>query len=92
MLDFPIAPPISIKAMPKPRRLECINDARAFVDEALAERRAAPWREMQVRLDGIKTPEEAIDAAAALRELLMIEGLLASSAASRKRSPIARRR
>jgi len=69
--------------VPKPRRLETISDARAYVDQALAERRAAPWRTMQAQLDAIKTPEQATDAVAALRELLRIEGLLASSTAGR---------
>jgi hypothetical protein len=78
MLDFPIAPPIRVKDSPQERRLDTLNDARAFVDDALALRRSAPWRELQRRLDDAKTEEEAIEAIGALRELLTIEGLLAA--------------
>jgi len=82
MLDFPIAPPIRVKDSPRERRLDTFNDARAFVDDALALRRSAPWRQLQMRLDDAKTEEEAIEAIGALRELLTIEGLLVSPARS----------
>ena len=36
MLDFPIAPPIRVKDSPQERRLDTLNDARSFVDDALA--------------------------------------------------------
>jgi hypothetical protein len=78
MLDFPVAPPIRVKDSPQDRELNTLNEARAFVDDALALRRSAPWREMQRRLDDAKTEDDAIETIGALRELLMIEGLLVS--------------
>jgi hypothetical protein len=83
MLDFPIAPPIRVKDSPRERRLDTLNDARIFVDDALAMRRTAPWRELHTRLNDAKTEDEAIEAIGALRELLMMEGLLESSSQSR---------
>jgi hypothetical protein len=76
MRDFPIVPPIRVNDSPQERRLDTLNDARAFVQDALALRRTAPWRELQKRLDDAKTEENAIEAIGALRELLIIEGLL----------------
>lgn len=78
MLDFPVSPPIRVKDTLKGHELNTLNDARAYVDEALAFRRNAPWRELQRRLDDAKTEDEAIEAIGALRELLMMEGLLVS--------------
>lgn len=82
MLDFPITPPILVKDTPRHRRIETINQPRAFVADALAFRRTAPWRELRARLDGAKTETDAIEAIGALRELLMTERLLASSSSS----------
>jgi hypothetical protein len=76
MLDYPIDPPIVIDDTPK-RRLTSINDARAYVKELLHERRFSKWREMLERLDGVKSEDEAIEAIGALRELLVMEHLLA---------------
>lgn len=78
-IGFPIAPPMRVKDSPQERRLETLNDARAFVDDALAFRRTASWRELHARLKGV---DEAIEAIGALRELLMVEGLLESSSRS----------
>ena len=72
MLDFPIVPPITMKNAPE-RKLTTLNDARALVDELLAERRFMKWREMLERLDAVKTEEDAIEAIGALRELLVME-------------------
>ena len=83
MVDFLITPPLRVKDSPQDRRLETLKDARAFVDDALALRRTAPWRELHTRLNDVKTEDEAIEAIGALRELLMMEGLLESSAQSR---------
>jgi len=83
MVDFLITPPLRVKDSPQDRRLETLKDARAFVDDALALRRTAPWRELHTRLNDAKTEDEAIEAIGALRELLMMEGLLESSAQSR---------
>jgi len=76
MLDFPIVPPITIKDAPE-RKLTTLNEARALVDELLAERRFVKWREMLQRLDAVKTEEEAVEALGALRELLVMEHLVA---------------
>jgi hypothetical protein len=52
------------------------NEARALVDELLAQRRFGKWREMLQRLDSVKTEEEeAVEAIGALRGLLVIEHL-----------------
>ncbi|MFL5002045.1 MAG: hypothetical protein ACJ8FU_20635 [Xanthobacteraceae bacterium] len=72
MLDFPIVPPIRVKGN---RKLTTLNEARAFVDELLAERRFVKWREMLQRLDSVKSEEDAVEAIGALRELLVMEHL-----------------
>jgi len=77
MLDFPVAPPILVKDTPRKRRLASLNEARAFVDEMLHQRRLYKLREIKARLDGVKNPEDAIEAIGALRELLADEDLLA---------------
>ena len=74
MLDFPIVPPITVRDTPK-RKLTTLTEARAFVDELLAQRRFVTWREMLHRLDAVKTEDEAIEAIGALRELLVMEHL-----------------
>jgi hypothetical protein len=51
------------------------NEARALVDELLAQRRFGKWREMLQRLDSVKTEEEAVEAIGALRELLVMDHL-----------------
>jgi len=77
--DFPIMPPMRVKDEPRERRLETLNDARSFVDGALAARRTPPWRELHTRLKNVKSEDDAIEAIGALRELLVLEGLLRSS-------------
>lgn len=77
MLDFPIAPPIVVKDTPHNRKLTTLNEARAFVEEMLRQRRFAPLREIQARLDDSKNEEDAIEAIGALRELLADEDLTA---------------
>jgi len=81
--DFPIAPPIRVKDNETERRLETLEEARAFVDDALALRRTAPWRQLQMRLEDAASEDEAVEAIGALRELLMMEGLLQSSGRTR---------
>ncbi|MBI5264566.1 MAG: hypothetical protein HY852_22455 [Bradyrhizobium sp.] len=81
-LDVPIVPAIRVKDSPRPRRLDSLQDALSFVDDARRARRAAPWREIERRLKDAQTEEDAFEAIGALRELLMIEGLL--EPASRK--------
>ena len=76
MQDFPIAPPITIKDAPKPRRLATLAEARAYVDEALRLGRPEPWREVWHRLQAVATEEDAIEAFGDLRELLAEEDLL----------------
>jgi hypothetical protein len=75
MLDYPIDPPIEVKDS---RRLASINEARAFADEMLAQRRFSRWRAMLDRLDSVSNEEEAIEAIGGLRKLLQIEHLLAA--------------
>jgi hypothetical protein len=77
MLDFPVAPPIFVKDRPHKRKLTTLVEARKFVDEMLHERRLYKLRELKARLDGAKTPEDAVEAIGALRELLADEDLLA---------------
>jgi len=77
MLDFPVAPPILVKDTPRKRRLASLNEARAFVDEMLHQRRLYKLREIKARLGGVKNPEDAIEAIGTLRELLADEDLLA---------------
>jgi|SRR6185437_14729105 len=75
MLDFPVAPPIVVKDRPRNRELTTLNQARAYVDEMLHQRRLSTLREIKERLDGAKTEEDAIEAIGSLRELLALEDL-----------------
>jgi len=77
MLDFPVAPPIVVKDTPHPRRIKTLDEARAYVDEMLRERRLATLREIKVQLDGARHEDDAIEAIGSLRELLALEDLLA---------------
>jgi hypothetical protein len=79
MDDFPIAPPIMIKDTPHPRHLSTLNEARAYVDEAMRVGRPEPWREVWHRLKSVATEEDAIEAIGDLRELLGDEDLLLPS-------------
>ena len=54
-----------------------IAEARDFVEKLLRQRRFVKFRDMLRRLKTVKTEEEAIEAAGALRELLALEHLLA---------------
>jgi len=76
MDDFPIAPPIVITDAPRPRRLTTLNEARAYVDEAMRLGRPEPWREVWHRLKAVTDEEDAIEAIGDLRELLADEDLL----------------
>ena len=76
MDDCPIAPAITIKDTPKPRRLATLGEARAYVEEAMRLGRPEPWREVWHRLKTVATEEDAIEAAGDLRELLADEDLL----------------
>jgi hypothetical protein len=75
--DFPIAPPIRVKDSPRSAGWRPW-DARSFAHDALAARRTPPWRELHARLKEVKSEDDAIEAIGALRELLMMEGLLQS--------------
>ncbi len=77
MLDFPVAPPIFVKDSPHKRKIATLNEARAYVDEMLHQRRLYKLREIKARLDGAKAEEDAIEAIGALRELLADEDLIA---------------
>jgi len=76
MPDFPIAPPLVVKDTPRPRRIQSIAEARAFVEEEMRIGRPSPWREMAKRLQTVSSEEDAIEAAGALRELLEDEAML----------------
>jgi hypothetical protein len=77
MFDCPLAPPIVVKDSPHNRTLATLNDARAYVDEMLHQRRLYKLRDIKARLDGVSNEEQAIEAAGALRELLALEDLTA---------------
>jgi hypothetical protein len=77
MLDFPVAPPIFVKDTPHKRKITTLTEARQLVDEMLRQRRFYKLREIKARLDGVKDPEDAIEAIGAPRELLAEEDLLA---------------
>jgi hypothetical protein len=79
MDDFPIAPTLTIKDTPKPRRLTKLSEARAYVDEAMRIGRPEPWREVWHRLKSVTNEEDAIEAIGDLRELLEEEDLLLPS-------------
>jgi hypothetical protein len=68
----------SRQRQPAECRLETLEDARSFVNDALAARRTPPWRELHARLKEVKSEDDAIEAIGALRGLLMMEGLLQS--------------
>ena len=76
MNDFPISPPLIVKDTPKPRRLETLEEARNYLDEAMRLGRPAPWREVWHRLKRAASEDEAIEAIGDLRELLLEEDLL----------------
>ena len=82
MDDFPIAPTLVIKDMPKPRHLKTLKEARDYVEEAMRIGRPEPWREVFRRLKAVTSEEDAIEAAGDLRELLAEEDLLLPSRAS----------
>lgn len=80
MEDFPIAPPITVKDDPKPRRLRTLKEAHDYVAEAMRLGRPEPWREVWHRLKAVTSEEDAIEAFGDLRELLAEEDLLLPSA------------
>jgi hypothetical protein len=76
MPDYPIAPPIEIRNSKPKRRLRSLAEARDYVEELLRERRFVKFREMLRRLETVKSEDEAVEAAGALRELLAMEELI----------------
>ena len=79
MDDFPIVPPIVVKDTPKPRRLTTLQEAHAYLAEAMHAGRPAPWRELWHRLKAVTAEDEAIEAIGDMRELLAEEDLLVPS-------------
>jgi hypothetical protein len=79
MDDFPIAPPLVIKDMPKPRRITTLKGAHDYVAEAMRVGRPEPWREVWHRIKSVTDEEDAIEAIGDLRELLIEEDLLLPS-------------
>jgi hypothetical protein len=76
MDDFRIEPPLLVKDTPKPRRLNTLAEARAFVEEAMRLGRPPAWRDIYHRLRTVRSDDEAIETVGALRELLELENLL----------------
>lgn len=76
MDDFRIEPPLLVKDTPKPRRLDTLAEARAFVEEAMRLGRPPAWRDIYHRLRTVRSDDEAIETTGALRELLELEDLL----------------
>jgi len=76
MDDFRIEPPLLVKDMPKPRRLDTLAEARSFVEEAMRLGRPPAWRDIYHRLRTVHNDDEAIETIGALRELLELEDLL----------------
>ena len=76
MDDFRINPPLVVKDAPKPRRLESLGEARAFVEDAMRLGRPPAWRDLYHRLRIVRGEDEAIEVIGALRELLELEDLL----------------
>ena len=76
MDEFPIDPELIVKDIPKPRRIGTLGAARAYVDEGMRLGRPPPWRELARRLKQVASPEDAVEAIGALRELLALEDLL----------------
>ena len=62
MDDFPIAPTLVIKDVPKPRHLKTLKEARDYVEEAMRIGRPEPWREVFRRLKAVTSEEDAIEA------------------------------
>jgi hypothetical protein len=76
MFDFPVAPIILVKDTPHKRKITTLNEARAYVDEMLHQRRLYKLREIKARLDRAKTEEDAVEAIGSLREMLVMEDLI----------------
>ena len=76
MDDFPIKPALIIKDAPKPRRIDSLRAASIYVEESLHLGRPPPWRDLAHRLKLVASPEEAVEAIGALRELAAAEDLL----------------
>jgi hypothetical protein len=79
MDHFAIIPPIIVKDTPRPRRLTTVEEARAYVGEAMQLGRPEPWREVWHRLKTVASQDEAIEAIGDLRELLAEEDLILPS-------------
>jgi hypothetical protein len=75
MTDFRIEPELVVNDGP---RLTSIAAATAFVREMVDLRSFEPWKDMLRRLEAVRTEEDAVEAAGALRELLETEQMLGS--------------
>jgi hypothetical protein len=76
MDDFRIDPPLIVKDTPRPRRLNSLAEARAFVEDAMRLGRPPPLRDIYHRIRSVRSDDEAIETIGALRELLELEDLL----------------
>ena len=74
MADFPIEPELAVRDGP---RLRSIGQATEFVRSMVDARSFNPWKDLLRRLEAVRTQEEALEAAGALREMLELEHMLA---------------
>ncbi|HVY58811.1 MAG TPA: hypothetical protein VHA77_13240 [Xanthobacteraceae bacterium] len=74
MTDFRIEPELAVHDGP---RLTSVAAATTFVREMVDRRSFAPWKDLLRRLEAVRTEEDAVEAAGALRELLQTEQMLA---------------
>src|SRR5438093_1359783 len=74
MSDFPLEPELAVRDGP---RLRSIGEATAFVRAMVDARSFNPWKDLLRRLEAVRSEEEALEAAGALREILELEHMLA---------------
>jgi hypothetical protein len=60
MDGFRIDPPLVVKDTPKPRRLDSLAEARAFVQDAMRLGRPPPWRDIYHRLRAVRSEDQSL--------------------------------
>jgi hypothetical protein len=75
MSDFPIEPELHVR-VGRGRTLRSIDEATEFARDLARERNSREWDGVLHRLEAVRTPQDARDAANALRALLEAEDLL----------------
>lgn len=73
--DFPIKPEFHVR-VGAGRALRSIDEAAEFARSLAKQRNSREWDGVLYRLEAVRTPEDARDAANALRALLEAEDLL----------------